>query len=167
MLYVHPVVRNYMGTLSLFLGFASAVFTVAANLFMGFPGLSAASAWQTFVQMILNCLFLYIAVMPVIAAAARIPNGHLIGTVVAFVYGYGGMFAAGNMTLASLYPITASMGLIRYRSYDEAVHWNTPLCGLSMMAAFLISAVIVATAKNASPAKLAQKQKKVIAKKGW
>ena len=38
---------------------------------------------------------------PIIAIAARIPNGHLIGAVVAFVYGYGGMFAAGNMTLAN------------------------------------------------------------------
>ncbi len=153
--------------LSLFLGFVSAVFTIAANLLMGFPGFSAASVMQTFVQMILNCLFLYIAVMPVIAAAARIPNGHMIGTIVAFAYGYGGMFAAGNMTLANLYPITASMGLIQYRSYDEAVHWNMGLCGLSMMAAFLVSAVIVATAKNASPAKSARKQKKIAAKKGW
>ncbi|MDE7327274.1 MAG: ABC transporter permease [Lachnospiraceae bacterium] len=153
--------------LSLFLGFVSAVFTIAANLLMGFPGFSAASVWQTFVQIILNCLFLYIAVMPVIAVAARIPNGHMIGTIVAFAYGYGGMFAAGNMTLANLYPITASMGLIQYRSYDEAVHWNMWLCVLSMMAAFMVSAVIVATAKNASPAKSAQKQKKIVAKKGW
>ena len=153
--------------LSLFLGLVSAVFTVAANLLMGFPGFSAASVLQTFVQMILNCLFLYVAVMPVIAAAARIPNGHMIGTIVAFAYGYGGMFAAENMTLASIYPITASMGLIRYRSYDEAVHWNTPLCGLSMMAAFLVSAVIVVTTKNVSPAKPTQKQKKIVAKKGW
>lgn len=154
--------------LSLFLGFVSAVFTIAVNLLMGFPGCSAASVLQTFVQMILNCLFLYIAVMPVIAAAAHIPNGHMIGTVVAFAYGYGGMFAAENMTLVNLYPITASMGLIRYRSYDEAVHWNMGLCGLSMAAAFLVSVVIVATAKNASPAaKTIRKQKKTVVKKGW
>lgn len=151
--------------LSLLLGFASAVFTVAANLLMGFPGLSAASVLQTFVQIILNCLFLYIAVMPVIAAAARIPNGPMIGTIVAFAYGYGGMFAAGN--IINIYPITASMGLIRYRSYDEAVHWNMGLCGLSMLAAFLVSAVIVMTAKNVPQEKAVQKQKKIAVKKGW
>lgn len=153
--------------LSLFLGFVSAVFTVTANLIMGFPGLSVMSVLQTFVQIILNCLFLYIAVMPVIAAAARIPNGYMTGTIVAFAYGYGGMFAAGNMTLANFYPITASMGLIQYRSYDEAVHWNMGLCGVSMMAALLVSAIIVVTTKNVSPAKPVQKQKKVVAKKGW
>ena len=153
--------------LSLFLGFVSAVFTVTANLLMGFPGFSAASVLQTFAQMVLNCLFLYIAVMPVIAATARMSNGHMVGTVIAFVYGYGGMFAAGNMTLANIYPITASMGLIRYRSYDEAVHWNMGLCGLSMTAALLVSAVIVVTTRNVSPAKTVQKQKKNVVKKGW
>ena len=45
-----------------------------------------------------------------------------INKTTAFVYGYGGMFAAGNMSLANLYPITASMGLIQYRSHDVAVH---------------------------------------------
>lgn len=153
--------------LSLFLGFVSAIFTIAANWFMGFPGFSVTLAWQTLAQIVLNCLFLYIAIMPVITAAARIPNGPMIGTVIAFVYGYGGMFAAGNMTISNLYPITASLGLIGYRSYDEAVHWNMWLCGLSMTAAFALSAVIVATAKNVSPAKPVQKQKKTVGKKGW
>ena len=51
--------------LSLFLGMVSAVFTIIANLLMGFPGLSITSVLQTFMQIILNCLFLYIAVMPV------------------------------------------------------------------------------------------------------
>ena len=114
--------------LSLFLGLASAVFTIAASLLLEFPGFSVAVVIQTFIQMILNCLFLYIAVTPVIALTVRIPNGHLIGTIIAFVYGYGGMFASGNMTLANVYPITASLGLIRYRSYDPAVHWNMLSC---------------------------------------
>ena len=73
--------------LSLFLGFVSAVFTVIANLLMGFPEFSITAILQTFIQIILNCLFLYIAVMPIIAITARISNGHMIGTVIAFVYG--------------------------------------------------------------------------------
>lgn len=152
--------------LSLFLGLVSAVFTIIVSLLMGFPGFSVTSVFQTLIQIILNCLFLYIAVMPVIAVAARIPNGHMIGTVFAFAYGYGGMFAAGDMTLANLYPITASMGFIQYRSYDEAVHWNIGLCGLSMVVVFMISAVIVATTKNTLSA-AGKKQKKIVTKKGW
>ncbi|MDE7339996.1 MAG: ABC transporter permease [Lachnospiraceae bacterium] len=153
--------------LSLFLGFVSAVFTVTANLLMGFPEFSMTAILQTFIQIILNCLFLYIAIMPVIAITARISNGHMIGTVIAFVYGYCGMFAAGNATVADIYPVTASLGLINYRSYDEAVHWNIPICFFSILAAFLISAVFVFTATEGAPAKTPKKQKKAITKKGW
>ena len=88
-------------------------------------------------------------------------------SILAFVYGYGGMFAAGNMSLANLYPITASMGLIQYRSHDVAVHWNIGLCSLSMIVVLLISAAIVVTTKNVSSAKVAKKPKNTALKKGW
>jgi ABC-2 type transport system permease protein len=153
--------------LSLFFGLVSSVFTVIADLMMGFPGLSAQSILQTFIQIILNCLFLYIAVMPVIAFAARIPSGHMVGTIIAFVYGYGGMFASGNATLANIYPVTASLGLINYRSYDSAVHWNIFICLISMIAALLISAVFVFTAKENTPVKAAKSHNVTKTKKGW
>ena len=153
--------------LSLFLGLVSAAFTIIGNFLMGFPGLSPASALQAFVQIMMNCLFLYIAVMPIIAVTARISNGHMIGTVIAFVYGYGGMFAAADAAVADIYPVTASLGLIRYRSYDPAVHWNIPVCLASMLAAFLISAVFVFTTKENAPVKTVAKQKRTVTKKGW
>ena len=153
--------------LSLFFGLVSAAFTVIANLIMRFPGMSVASILQTFIQIILNCLFLYIAVMPVIAFATRIPNGHMVGTIIAFVYGYGGMFASGNVTLANVYPVTASLGLISYRSYDPAVHWNVLICLSSMIVVLMITAVFVFTAKESAPVKAAKKHKKTITKKGW
>lgn len=115
------IILAVIALLSLFLGLVSATFMVIADLMMGFPGISVTSVLQTFIQIILNCLFLYIAVMPVIVFAVRIPNGHMIGTIIAFVYGYGGMLASGNATLANIYPVTASLGLISYRSYDSAV----------------------------------------------
>ena len=155
------------GLLSLFLGIVSAIFTVAASFILGFPGGEPAAITQAVVQIALNCLFLYIAVLPVIAAAARIQNGHLIGAVVAFVYSYGGMFAAGNMTLANLYPVTASMGLIGYRSYDAAVHWSPLICTFSLLTALLICAVFVMTTKKSAAAKTVKKSKRIITKKGW
>ena len=65
------------GLLSLFLGITSAVFTVTAALLLGFPGGELPAIAQTAVQITLNCLFLYVAVLPIIAIAARIQNGHL------------------------------------------------------------------------------------------
>ena len=153
------------GFLSVFLGIASTVFTVTAELLVHFPGFSVTAVIQALIQITLNTLFLYIAVTPIIAFTARIPNGHMIGVILAFVYGYGGMLAAGNMTLADIYPITAGMGLIQYRSYDAAVYWNIGLCSISMITVLLISAAIVATTKNASSAKIVKKVKKPFPKK--
>lgn len=155
------------GLLSLLLGIASAIFTIAASFLLEFPGGEPEAITQAVAQITLNCLFLYIAVLPIIAVAARIQNGHLIGAVAAFVYGYGGMFAAGNTTLANLYPVTASMGLIGYRSYDTVVHWNIAVCVLSMLAVLLVSAVFVVSAKKGASAKNTKNPKQVITKKGW
>lgn len=148
------------GFLSLLFGIASTAFTLAAEFLVGFPGLTAATAIQALVQLTFSCLFLYIAVTPIIAITSRFSQGHMVGVILAFVYGYGGMFAAGSMTLSNIYPITASMGLIQYRSYDAAVHWNTGLCILSMVVVLIISAVIVITTKNVSTAKVVKKQRK-------
>lgn len=155
------------GFLSVFFGIVSTVFTVAAELIVGFPGLSVTAIIQALIQITLNSLFLYIAVTPIIAITARIPNGHMIGVILAFVYGYGGMFAAGNTTLSNIYPITAGLGLIQYRSYDAAVYWNIGLCSISMITVLLITAAIVSTTKKTSSAKTAKKVKKTVPKKGW
>ena len=66
------------GLLSLFLGIVSTVFTVTASFLLGFPGGDFPAVMQAGLQITANCLFLYIAVLPIIAIAARIPNGHLI-----------------------------------------------------------------------------------------
>ena len=155
------------GFLSLFLGLVSTVFTVAASFLLDFPGGGFPAVAQAAAQITLNCLFLYIAVLPVIAIAARVPNGPLVGAVTAFVYGYGGMFAAGNMTLANLYPVTASMGLVGYRSYNEAVHWNPLLCMFSLLAALAVSTVFAATTKKGITAKAMKKPMRTAMKKGW
>ncbi|MCM1145614.1 MAG: hypothetical protein NC407_13005 [Lachnoclostridium sp.] len=39
------------------------------------------------------------------AFATCISSRHMVGTIIAFVYGYGGMFASGNVTLANAYPV--------------------------------------------------------------
>lgn len=152
--------------LSLFLGVMSTVFTALTVCLAGFPGMNAALLLKACIQITLNCLFLYIAVLPVIALAARIPNGHMIGTIIAFVYGYGSMFASGNTTLVNLYPVMASLGLINYRSYDAGVQWNLPVNLCSLLAALAISAVFILTAKGSAAVKPVKAEKKVM-KKGW
>ena len=72
------------------------------------------------------------------------------------------------MTLSNLYPITASLGLIQYRSYDPAVNWNIPICIFSIGIMLLISVIIINSAKNPEGIKVASKKSsKQIRKKGW
>ncbi|WP_123052712.1 ABC transporter permease [Clostridium sp. JN-1] len=156
------------GLLSLFFGVVCTVFTIAGELLAGFPGFSVGLATQGLCQITLANLFLYISVLPIIILTSRASSNFLAGVIVAFVYGYGGMFAAGNMTLANLYPITASLGLVGYRSYDAAVHWNIPVCLLSMVLVLAIS-IALATLMNSNieSKKIVQKSKKTVHKKGW
>jgi len=152
------------GLISTLFGLACAVLTVLGNLIAGFPGLTALVAVQTAAQMIFNCLCLYIAVLPIIAFSAYISGGNMIVVIIAFVYGYGGMFAAGSMKLSNIYPITASLGMIGYRNYD--VTWNTPLCCGSMAGMLVLTAVILLTMKSSTD-KQKRKKAKAPLKKGW
>ena len=130
--------------LSLLFGLSSGVFTLAGEMLVQFPGLTLAAILQGLLQIILNCFFLYLAVLPVIVAAFLLSGGPMLGAVVSFVYGYGGMFAAGNDTFSNVYPIMASLGMVAYRSYE--VHWNLPLCCASMVAVILLSALLLLVA---------------------
>lgn len=156
------------GVLSLLYGVVCTVFTLVAEIFVGFPGFTMALAWQALIQITICNFFLYLAVLPIIVLTSKASGGFLVGVVIAFVYGYGGMFAAGSMTLANFYPITAILGLIGYRSYDATVHWNIPVCIFSLAFVVGISAILVATMKDKEPMHVATKKVKPAApKKGW
>lgn len=103
----------------------------------------------------------------IIALTCRRAGSFLVGVIIAFVYGYGGMFAAGNMTLANLYPITASLGMVGYRSYDTAVNWNIGTCSCSLVLAVVISAILILCMKEREATQTKKKAKKVAPKKGW
>ena len=73
----------------------------------------------------------------------------------------------GNMTLANLYPITASLGMVGYRSYDNAVNWNIGTCSCSLVLAVVISAILILCMKEREATQTKKKAKKVAPKKGW
>lgn len=54
-----------------------------------------------------------------------------MGVIVAFVYGFIGMFANG--ALQSIYPVTAALGIINYRAGAEGIAWNIGLCFISVL----------------------------------
>jgi len=155
------------GVLSLMFGIICSVFTIIAELIVGFPGFSVYLMIQTIIHITEVNFLLYIAVLPIIIITSRMINGFLVGVIVAFVYGYGGMFAAGEMIIANLYPITATLGIVGYRSYDEAVNWNIVLCICSLVFIVILSAIIIISIKEKEPKLVKRKVKKVMLKKGW
>ena len=155
------------GVLSIVFGLICSLFTVIAELIVGFPGFHFSLILQAVLQITAVNFFLYLAVLPIIIITSRKSSSFLIGVIVAFVYGYGGMFAAGNMTLANIYPITASLGMIHYRSYDAAVRWNTVTCMVSLVIVVAISAVLILCMKEKEPKQVKKKAKKAAPKKWW
>lgn len=153
--------------LSIVLGLVCSLFTIIAEFFVGFPGFNVPLAIKAVLQITAVNFFLYLAVLPIIVITCRAAGSFLIGVIVAFVYGYGGMFAAGSMTLANLYPITASLGMVGYRNYDEAVHWNIVICLCSLALVVGISAVLILCMKEREPKQVKKKAKKAAPKKGW
>ncbi len=117
--------------LSLFLGAVCFAFTVIANFIMGYDGFALLPAITGLVQMTLLGFFLYLTMLPIIVLTSRQKGGLLVGVIVAFVYGFIGMFANG--ALQSIYPVTAALGIINYRAGAEGIAWNIGLCFISVL----------------------------------
>lgn len=155
------------GVLAVVLGLICSLFTIIAEFFAGFPGFHISLALKVIWQITALNFFLYLAVLPVIVITCQRAGNFLIGVIVAFVYGYGGMFAAGNMTLANFYPITASLGMVGYRSYDATVNWSIVNCTCSLALMVGISVMLILGMKEKEPKQRKKKVKKTAPKKGW
>lgn len=151
--------------IAIFLGIICTLFTVIAEILFQFPGFTNQLLLQSLTKITLNCFLLYISVLPIIILTSRLSNGYMIGIILSLVYGYGGVFAAGSITLANIYPITATLGLIDYRSYDNAVHWNKIICGMSLIVIVIFSILLLITSKESGYKK--KEKKKQTLKKGW
>jgi|MGYP000510553272 hypothetical protein len=98
---------------------------------MGYNGFALLPAITGLVQMTLLGFFLYLTMLPIIVLTSRQKGSFLVGVIVAFVYGFIGMFANG--ALQSIYPVTAALGIINYRAGAEGIAWNIGLCFISVL----------------------------------
>lgn len=81
-----------MGILAVILGVYCFAVTVAAGLFAGLPHLNAAVLAGGFLQMAGLAFWVYVAVLPIIAAGSVRPGRFMGGAVAAFILGYCCMF---------------------------------------------------------------------------
>lgn len=155
--------------ISLMLGIVEGIFTSLGNWVVGFGGFSVLLALKGLFSMAILNFLLFWVVAPIVLFINRFSNEPLVGVILAFLYGYGGFFAFGSHLLSNVYPVTACLGVIGYRTADLTLEtaWNLPMC-LSSVAAMTVLALFLAyitkTKKDTVRKEKKQKQK---LKKGW
>lgn len=127
-------------------------------------GFALIPALTGLVQMALLGFFLYLTMLPIIVLTSRYKGSFLVGVIVAFVYGFIGMFANG--TLQSIYPVSAALGLINYRAGAEGVMWNKGLCFISILIMCAIGIALMFV-KQKPEKREAKKTQHTAPKKGW
>lgn len=154
--------------LSVIFGIFSFIFTIIAESIVGFPNFTKEEVLISLYSIVLNCLLLYFATMPIIVLSWKKQKGYLLATVISFLYGYGGLIASSKMSFANIYPITASLGMINYRCYDMSIEWNRIINILSISFMILVSIFIVLKSDYKLDSYTRKsKNKKVQKRKGW
>ncbi len=153
--------------LSLLFGAAGAAFTLLGELAAGFPGVTLPLIAQACLQIPAQRLLLYLAMLPVIVGAARLGSGARGGSLAAFVYGYGILFAAGVPRLFSWYPPSATLGILQYRAYDPAARQNIPACLRSLILSAAVSLLLLMGMRTGKPKQAVPQKRRAPVKKGW
>lgn len=156
--------------LALIYGMFSWLFTLMAYELFSFDGLTLELLIKSFWQITLFNLFLYIGISPLIAITAKAGISHLISVIFAFVFGYASMFVSGNKLLINIYPLTAGLVIIGYRSHYPAVKdkFNPLLSVFSLILAAFVTLLIVNSIKEIkSRGEKGESKLKVRPKKGW
>ena len=97
--------------LSIIFGLICSLFTIIAEMIVGFPGFEISLALKATLQITAVNFFLYLAVLPIISLTCRRAGSFLVGVIIAFVYDFC-TFVYGNI-IGMCFAIWASYFLIR------------------------------------------------------
>lgn len=155
--------------ISLMLGVIEGIFTILGNVVVGFGGLSVLLALKSLFSMAMLNFLLFWVVAPIALLVNRFSDEPLVGVILAFLYGYGGFFAFGSHLLSNVYPVTACLGVIGYRTADLTLEtaWNFPICLLSVITMTVLALVLAYTTKVKKDTITKKKKPKQKLKKGW
>ena len=127
-------------------GAGSFAATLLFGAISGLEGFTPALAVQSFGQMVVMNLCVYIAVLPIIVFTSKKPGSFIAGVGFAFFYGVCGGLVAGH-GLGNIYPLTVGFALIRYKiepgAFSEGFTYNLPLCCMVLALTLLLSVVLV------------------------
>lgn len=135
-----------VGGLAIILAAIEFAFTMTVFFISRFPGFSFAGMLFVLVKMIGMNLFVYVAVLPIIIFTGQRTGSFMAGVGFSFFYGFIGTFASGH-GLGNIYPITAGLELINYKSGETAAY-NIFLSTGILLLMLAISNAMVLFAEN-------------------
>ncbi|EHB5054278.1 ABC transporter permease [Enterococcus faecalis] len=143
--------------------FSSLCTIILSFIMVNTQGLTLAMSLHSLVQNIGMNFAIFIAVSPFIVFFARKPGSFFTGVIIAFFYGFCGIFLASR-NLTDFYPITAGLGLIGFTGED--LHYSPTTGVITLLITLLVTIFIVLlTPKFGVLNTQKNKQKKQIKKK--
>ena len=136
-LYIAKII--IIGVLVLVLSVRNYLFMIAGANLLHLPGIEGFHIVKSFLQILGMGIFIFIAVLPLIIWGFRKINGYYPMLVIAFMYGFFGMFILPK-GLGDFYPITAGLRIIKYVDLPEG---STFAALLSVAVMVLISILLI------------------------
>ena len=128
------------GVLTILFGAFSFICTVVSGLFLHCADMNSTNIGHSLLQICAVAFFNFIAVAPVIVGFGRKRDHFFAGVLLAFFYGFCGIFAAGR-NLTDFYPITAGLGIIGYAGQSASVYH--PLIGCIVLGLMILLTVVL------------------------
>ena len=155
--------------LAVIYGLCSWFFTLVAYKLSSFTGLSTELLIKSLWQITLFNLFLYIGITPLIVITNKLGINHLISIIISFISGYSAMFVTNNELLMNIYPVTAGLSIIGYRSHNPSVDemLNPVLSIISLTSILFLTLIIVSTIDQNKNTNKKDKSKLKQHKRGW
>lgn len=130
------------GIISIFLAIAELIFTSILSFLLGYDSMSFFNVMKSLFQMTgMNC-FVFLAVLPIIVFTGQRLGGFMPGVVLAFFYGFAGIFASGH-GLTCIYPITAGLCFINYQNMNDSENYNVILCTAVLLIILTIAGIML------------------------
>lgn len=121
------------------------------------PGMAAGPLLADLLVLTGSNLCVYIAVLPVIALAARFAGGYIPGTVFAVFYGFCSIFASGH-GFAAAYPVSA--GAVLLEQAGQAAPADTLRALAALLGTLVLGVVLTVTARDCTGEKQPPKNAK-------
>ncbi len=117
-------------------------FTIISSILVGARGLTIIFFIASLFKYLLMGIACFISILPILALVILINKGYWFSLIISMIYGFVGIFAA-NTSLADIYPLTATLGIINYGFADEIIQYDYLSCYTSIIITLIVSLVII------------------------